>query len=85
METLNVKTLQPFSRFIGYRNNLMQIKSNSNFQKIVQLLTVYLQLEFILSKLVQKNYSEVSNKWVGLGLNKRVRVRSQITFTRRGR
>ena len=31
-----------------------------------------------------KNYSEVSDKWVGLCLNNRVGGRSQTTFTRRG-
>ena len=55
---------------------------NSNFQKIIIKAanhpivncTIYLWLEIILSKLVKKNYSEISDKWVGLGLNKLVAV-----------
>ena len=87
MGTLNVKTFQPLSCFIDAK------KSNSNFQKIIintahhpiVNCTIYLWLEIILSKLVQKNYSEVSYKWIVLGLNKRVGGRSQTTFIRRGR
>ena len=86
MGTLNVKTLQPLSCFIGFRNNLMQKKLANH--PIVNC-TIYLWSGLLMIgdysvKTGAKNYSEVSDKWVGLCLNNRVGGRSQTTFTRRG-
>ena len=66
---------------------------NSNFQKIIikaanhpiVKCTIYFMVGDYSVKTGAKNYSEISDKWVGLGLNKRVGGRSQTTFTRRGR
>ena len=75
-------TSTAFEVFYWVSKQLDAKKSNSNFQKIIIKAanhpivncTIYLWLEIILSKLVQKNYSEISDKWVGLGLNKLVAV-----------